>query len=50
MVGMHIWETISLENVAYVFGRDDLADIAPIKFYILRGSQTLYGYFSFDNE
>lgn len=44
LVGMHIWETISLDNVSYVLNRPDLASLTPVKFFILRGSETLYGY------
>jgi serine protease Do len=44
LVGMHIWETISLENVSYIINRPDFASLTPIKFFILRGSETLYGY------
>jgi len=44
LVGMHIWETVSLENVAYVVNRPDFAALNPVRFWILRGSQTLYGY------
>jgi len=44
LVGMHIWETISLDNVAYVLNRPDLPNFSPIKFFILRGNETLYGY------
>lgn len=46
LVGMHIWETISLENVNYVLNRPDFASLAPLKFYILRQNEprTLYGY------
>jgi serine protease Do len=41
LVGMHIWETISLENVAYILKH---AKNEQLKFYILRGSDTLYGH------
>jgi serine protease Do len=41
LVGMHIWETISMENVAYILRH---ADGDQLKFYILRGSETLYGH------
>ena len=44
LVGMHIWETVSLENVAYILKRPDFATLNPVKFFILRGSDTLYGY------
>jgi serine protease Do len=45
LVGLHIWETISLENVNYILTRADLADFDPIKFYIVRGKETFYGHF-----
>jgi serine protease Do len=41
LVGMHIWETISMENVAYILRH---ASSGQIKFYILRGDETLYGH------
>ena len=43
LVGMHIWETISLENITYILDRDDLTNDS-IVFYIIRGSDTLYGH------
>ena len=44
LVGMHIWETTTLDNVAYILKRPDFADLSPVKFFILRGDETLYGY------
>jgi serine protease Do len=44
LVGMHIWETVSLENVSYIVSRSDFSNLSPLKFFILRGSETLYGY------
>jgi len=44
LVGMHIWETISLANVEYILGRPDVQNLTPVKFFILRGQETLYGY------
>jgi len=44
LVGMHIWETVSLENISYILGRPDFAALSPVKFYILRNKETLYGY------
>ena len=46
LVGMHIWETVTLENVAYILKRPDFERLSPIKFFILRGDETLYGFFS----
>jgi serine protease Do len=45
LVGMHIWETVTIENVNYILTRSDLADIEPMKFYIVRGKDTFYGHF-----
>ncbi|HET6880018.1 MAG TPA: trypsin-like peptidase domain-containing protein [Pirellulales bacterium] len=46
LVGMHIWETVSLENLTYILNRSDLASLDPLKFYLLRENepQTLYGF------
>jgi serine protease Do len=45
LVGMHVWETVSLDNVTYILARPDFAELDPLKFYILRGNETLYGHF-----
>ena len=47
---MHIWETVSTANLNYVLNRDNLAEIEPLKFYILRGRQTLYGHFALSED
>ena len=44
LVGMHIWETVTIENVNYILNRPDFTSIDPVKFYILRGNETLYGH------
>jgi serine protease Do len=44
LVGMHIWETISLENMAYILDREDLTKLDPVVFYIVRGTDTLFGH------
>jgi serine protease Do len=46
LVGMHIWETVSLDNVAYILKRPDFTSLSPVKFFILRGDETLYGFLS----
>jgi serine protease Do len=44
LVGMHIWETVTLENVSYILNRPDFASLSPLKFYILRGNETYLGH------
>ncbi|HEX4130258.1 MAG TPA: trypsin-like peptidase domain-containing protein [Pirellulales bacterium] len=44
LVGMHVWETVTMENVTYILARPDFPQLDPLKFYILRGSETLYGH------
>jgi serine protease Do len=44
LVGMHRWETISLENVNYILNRPDLQRAGRVKFYVVRGAETLYGH------
>lgn len=44
LVGLHIWETVNRENVQYVLGHPDFDTFDPLKFYIVRGGETLYGH------
>lgn len=44
LLGLHVWETITLENVDYVLGRPDFEELSPLKFYVLRGSELFPGY------
>jgi serine protease Do len=44
LVGLHIWETVNEENVVYVLEHPKLDTFNPLKFYILRGKDTLYGH------
>ncbi|MGD9647159.1 MAG: trypsin-like peptidase domain-containing protein [Pirellulales bacterium] len=44
LLGLHVWETISLENVEYVLNRPDFSELSPLKFYVLRGSELFPGY------
>jgi serine protease Do len=37
LVGLHDWETLSAENVAYVLQYPELARLTPLKFFIIRG-------------
>lgn len=43
LVGMHRWETASDEDIRYIVNNKTLANMPAVKFYILRGDETLYG-------
>ncbi len=45
LVGLHVWETVTPENVDYVLKHPQFASFSPLKFYILRSHETLYGHF-----
>jgi serine protease Do len=44
LVGMHVWETISRDNLIYILNHQDFERFQPTKFYVLRGKETLYGH------
>jgi serine protease Do len=44
LVGMHVWETVSLDNVSYILNRPDVTNLSPLKFYIVRGNETYLGH------
>ena len=44
LVGLHVWETINADNVSYVIDHPQLKTFSPLKFYILRGKEVLYGH------
>jgi len=44
LVGMHRWETASEQDIQYIISQPNLADMGKIKFYDLRGQNTLYGH------
>jgi len=46
LLGVHIWETISLENVIYILKSDEFSSLQPVKFLILRNDATYYGHLS----
>ncbi len=50
LVGMHVWETISRDNIVYVLNHADFESFQPLKFFILRGDETLYGYMQVKRE
>lgn len=44
LVGLHVWETTNLENVTFILEHPEYRSFSPLKFYILRGAETLYGH------
>ena len=48
LVGLHVWETIDQDNVNFVLDHPKLASFSPLKFYILRGRETLFGHIAVD--
>jgi serine protease Do len=44
LVGLHVWETVSQENVLYILNHPDFDKFQPLKFYVVRGKETLYGH------
>lgn len=45
LVGLHQWETLSLDNVGFVLTHPDLASFNPLRFFIVRGGQVHRGWF-----
>ena len=48
LVGLHVWETVSPDNVTYVLDKAREDNLGPIKFYVLRGRETLFGHLTGD--
>ena len=44
LVGMHKWETASSQDIQYIISRPNLTQMGKLKFYVLRGQNTLYGH------
>jgi serine protease Do len=44
LVGLHQWETLSLDNVVFVLSHPDLASFNPLSFYIVRSGQVRRGW------
>ncbi|MDA0254062.1 MAG: trypsin-like peptidase domain-containing protein [Planctomycetota bacterium] len=44
LVGLHVWETIAMDNLSYILQKADEEHLNPIKFYVLRGRETLFGH------
>ncbi len=48
LVGVHVWETITLENLGYVITQSDVDHTRPVKCFILRDDRTHYTYLPID--
>jgi serine protease Do len=44
LIGLHQWETLSLDNVSYVLTHPDYARFSPLSFHILRAGQVRRGW------
>jgi serine protease Do len=44
LVGLHQWETLTLDNIVYVLTNPDLANFLPLSFYIVRSGQVRRGW------
>lgn len=45
LVGVHVWETVALNNVDYILNSADLTDLEGVAFYIVRAKKTYEGTF-----
>ena len=41
---MHKWETASEQDIQYIVSRPNLDQMGKLKFYVLRGQNTLFGH------
>ncbi len=44
LVGLHLWESLNLDNVAFVLNHKDFATFLPLKFYLSREGKVLDGW------
>ena len=44
LVGLHVWETVATDNLVYILDKAQDEHLNPIKFYVLRGRETLFGH------
>ena len=50
LVGLHVWETLSLKDVAYVFEHSALDDMNQLKFYIVRDGDAMFGHLPLESQ
>jgi serine protease Do len=44
LIGLHQWETINIDNIAYVLNHPDLATFTPVRYFRIRGGQLQRGW------
>jgi serine protease Do len=44
LVGLHNWETLTIDNVVFVLSHKDFASFLPLKFYVIRGGDVRDGW------
>lgn len=44
LLGIHKWETVSIDNLTYILTSPDFIDGPDLKFYLLRNQQILFGH------
>jgi len=44
LIGLHQWETISLDNVSFVLNHPDLASFSPIKYFLIHDGELRRGH------
>ncbi len=44
LVGLHLWETLNLDNVTFVLNHKDLATFLPLKFFVARDGKLKDGW------
>lgn len=48
LVGVHVWETTDFDDVRYVVNSKPFREAKPLKFFVLRNGNTLFGRFTPD--
>ena len=44
LLGIHKWETVNLDNLSYILSSTEYKNKTPLKFYLLRDQQVLFGH------
>ena len=44
LVGLHLWETLNLDNVTFVLNHKDLSTFLPLKYFVARDGKLKDGW------